>query len=34
VTDHVLRDRGLADGDAELEQLSVNPGCTPKWIVL
>jgi hypothetical protein len=30
---HVLGDGGLADFDAELEQLAVDTGRTPKWIV-
>jgi len=29
---HVLGDRSLADLDAELEQLTVDPGCTPEWV--
>jgi hypothetical protein len=29
---HVLRDGGLADFDAELEQLAVDPGCTPQRV--
>ena len=26
---HVLRDSGLPDLDAELEEFTVNPGCAP-----
>ena len=30
---HVFADAGLTDVDAELEQLTVDPWCTPKWIL-
>ncbi len=30
---HVFADAGLADVDAQLEQLPVNPGCTPPRII-
>src|ERR1700746_3077578 len=30
---HVFADAGLADVDAQLEQLPVNPGCTPPRIL-
>jgi hypothetical protein len=33
VTNHVLRDRGLADLDSELEEFTMNPRCTPEGIV-
>ena len=32
MVNHVLRDRGLVDRDAELEQLTVNPRGTPEWV--
>ena len=31
-SDHVLRDRRLADFDTELQQLSVDAGRAPKWV--
>ena len=33
MTGHVLADTGLADVDAQLEQLTVNAGCTPTRIL-
>ena len=30
---HVLGDTALADVDAELEQLAVNPRCSPEWVL-
>jgi hypothetical protein len=32
--DHVFGDGSLSNGDAELEQLTVNPGCAPQRIRL
>ena len=29
---HVFDDRSLTDLDAELEQLAMDPRCTPEWI--
>ena len=33
VADHVLADARLADGNAKLEQLAVNPRCAPEKVV-